>query len=194
MKRAGKIVSGIVFFCSFVWQMQAQSVLKDGEIPKDLIITLSLSSTVQFSDAYIYKINPDRTVFFENRSNSLPLGVSFAGLLSGKVGETSKPVKIKSPELKDKLSKKQIKQILIEFEKSGFFEMNEYYQGDPTLELNTCHTHADTKSLSISANGKTKKVGFYLGCSYGEKAPLKSFLTLFDKISEILKSVKKETR
>ena len=174
------VALGLFLFGVLTLQISAQSILQKGKIPEDLVITLSLSGTIEFAAHYDYKIDSAGKVFYEERSNLPPL-TKFADLLGNKS---------KKPKLKDKFSKKQIKQIILEFEKSGFFEMNEYYEGDPALIEATCVNHAETKSLSISANGKTKKVGFFLGCSYGEKSPLKSFLSLFDKISGMLQGVK----
>ena len=190
MEKVSKFLFGIVIFLAAYCQMSAQSILTDSKIPKDLIIKLTLSSTIQFSSEYDLKIVADGTVYLEDRSHNLPLGPNLSTLLiinSGK-NKTERP---KVPKLKDKLSEKQIRQIISEFKKSGFFEMNESYYGDPTLKEGTCVNHAYTKVLSISANGKTKSVAFFLGCSYGENLPLKSFLKLYDKIDKELSGVKK---
>lgn len=189
MKKGTKILFSIVFFCALVSQISAQSVLKNGTIPKDLVITLSLSSSSQFAYIYDYKITSDGRVFFEDHSRLLPsLNFSNLTLLNINGKKLKKP---KIPKLKDRISQKQIKRIILEFEKSGFFEMNEYYQGDLTLKEGVCVNHANIKGLSISANGKTKNVAFFLGCSYGENSPLKSFLNLYDKIDKELSGVKK---
>ncbi|MEP6901516.1 MAG: hypothetical protein ABJA66_07180 [Actinomycetota bacterium] len=164
--------------------------MKDNKIPRDLIIKLTFSSTIQFSSEYDLKITSDGKVYLTDRSHNLPSGTSFYNLLGLSAGK-NKIKKTETPKLKDKLSKKQIKQIIGEFERSGFFEMNDYYQGDPTLTEMSCINHANTKGLSISANGKTKNVAFFLGCSYSEKSPLKDFLSLYDKIDKVLSGVKK---
>src|SRR5215203_3290769 len=78
----------------------AQTLLKDGKIPEDLVITLSLSSTIQFSSQYSYRITTDGKVYFEDHSNSLPLQKSFAAIL-GNVPGKIKWKKPKSPKLKD---------------------------------------------------------------------------------------------
>ena len=184
-----KILLSIIFLSAFVSQMPAQSILKDGKIPKDLVIKLSLSSTIQFAAEYDVKITADGKVYLDDRSRLLPTqnfsDLTFLGINGKKV---KKP---ESPKLKDTLTKNQIQHIILEFEKSGFFEMNKYYEGDPNLKEGVCVNHANIKGLSISANGKTKSVAFFLGCSYGAQSPLKSFLTLYDKISKELRGVKK---
>lgn len=171
-------------------QVSAQSLLIKGKIPNDLIIKLSLSSTMEYSSEYDLKITADGKVYLTDRSHNLPSGTNFSTLLGLTSGKNKKS---KLPKLKDKLSKKQIKQILYEFEKSDFFLMNELYYGDPTLKEASCVNHAYTKGLSISTNGKTKNVAFFLGCSYGENSPLKSFLNLYDKIDKAISGVKKIT-
>lgn len=180
MKKTIQIVIGISIFFALISQASAQSVLKDGKIPGDLVIKLSFSSSIQSSAEYDLKITADGKVYLDDRSHMLPSQTFF-----------NPPKRLKVPNLKDKFSQKQLKQMILEFEKSGFFEMNESYEGDINLQENICINHANTKGLSILANGKTKKIAFFLGCSYGEKSPLKSFLNLYDKISEELKKVKK---
>ncbi len=186
MKKNSCFLFGIIFFCAAISQITAQSVLKGDKIPEDLVIKLTLSSTIEYSSQYELKITPDGKVYLRDYSRNLPSGKNFPGLLN-----IEKNKKTKTPKLKDKLSKKQIRQIISEFEKSGFFEMNEFYHGDPALKEGSCVNHAYTKALSISANGKTKSVAFFLGCSYGENSPLKSFLNLYDKIDKELRGVKR---
>lgn len=182
----------LILFGVFALQTSAQSFFKDKQVPKDLVVTLVLSSTIQFSNAYELKITNDGKVFYEDRSTLLP-HLNFFNVFGLKTveGKTLETKSEKKNKLKKKLSKKQIKRILGEFEKSGFFEMNKYYEGDPTLAQGTCVNHANTKSITITANGETKQVAFFLGCSYGENSPLKSFLSLFDKISGELKDIQK---
>ena len=188
MKKTSKLLFGTIIFFTAFSQIAAQSVLKDNKIPEDLIIKLSLSSTIQFSSEYDLKITSDGKVYLDDRSHNLPSATNFSALLKLNSGKNKN---LKMPRLKDKLSKEQIKRIITEFKKSGFFEMNESYYGDPTLKEGTCVNHANTKGLSILANGKTKSVAFFLGCSYGENSPLKSFLNLYEKIDKELSGVKK---
>jgi hypothetical protein len=178
-----KHLLSLIFVLMLALQMSAQSLLKDGKIPKDLVITLSLGGTVQYANYYSYKITSDGKIVYTEELNGLPIASNYGLLLK----------QLKTPELKENLSKKQIKSILKGFESAGFFEMNEYYQGysDKVGGEVTCVNHAMSKSLSISINNVNKKVGFFLGCSYSENSPLKKFLVLYDKILGHLKNVKK---
>ncbi|HEX8399034.1 MAG TPA: hypothetical protein VF644_16480 [Pyrinomonadaceae bacterium] len=185
MKKTNQFVLGIFYFIALALPISSQSILKDGKIPKDLFIVLSLSSTIQFSSEYDYKITSDGKAFFEDRSHNLPANPNSGALLHSKN-------KVKNPKLRERLSQRQLSQLIRDFEKSGFFEMNEYYQGDPGFKEGVCINHAQRKGLSISANGKTKSVAFFLGCGYGEKSPLHSFLNLYNKIEKELQNVKKE--
>ena len=189
MKKANKILLVLFFAFSLVSPVAAQPVLRRGKIPKDLIITLGFSSTVRFSDEYDLKITARGKVYLDDRSHRLPVQRNFNPFSLATNG--NKPRKIKTPKLKNKLSQSALKRLILDIEKAGFFEMKESYYGDPNLRVNTCWNHADTKSLSVSANGKTKKVAFFLGCSYGEASPLKSFLRLYERIDAELSRVKK---
>lgn len=184
------IVLSLLFVSFLALHCSAQSILKDGKIPKDLVIVLRLSSRIQFSQRYECKMTFNGKVSCQDYSTNLPTGRSFSELIGLKPGKY-KPQKPKTPKLKDKISKKQIKELIAAFEDSGFFEMNDYYEGDPTLTEGTCVNHADTKGLSILTNGRIKIVAFFLGCSYGEKSPLKRFLSLYDKVDKQMQGVKK---
>ena len=186
MKIIAQVVLGVFFGLSMFSQLTAQSAIRNGKIPKDLIIMLDLSGTVQYANYYNYRITSDGKVFYKERLNGLPSQKSFSDLLRLKGSKSPK-----KPKLKEKLSKKQITQIINEFKKTGFYELEDYYHGDKTLENGTCVNHAMEKGLSISINGKTKKVAFFLGCSYGENSPLKRFLILYEKIEKELSGVKK---
>lgn len=185
MKNINQIVLVVVLFFALTPQVSAQSMLENGKIPKDLVIKLGFSSTVQFSAEYDFKITADGKVYLENRSHNLPASPSLIALLNSKN-------EFKIPKLKNRLTKIQLRKIIREFEKSGFFEMNEYYQGDLTLKESRCVTHAAIKELSITANGITKRVAFFLGCGYGEDSPLQSFLNLYNKVDSGLKGIKTE--
>lgn len=179
------VLTLILIACASV-SAASQSILKDGKIPKDLAITLSLGGTIQFSTQYDLRITADGKVYLENYREGLPVGRSFSELL-----KTTTFVMPKAPKLKEKFSKKQLKAIVSEFETSGFFAMNPYYQGDSEAETNVCINHAEEKGISITANGQTKKVAFFLGCSYGENSPLKKFLALYNFVEIQMRGVRK---
>lgn len=173
----------------FSGEIYSQVISKKDKIPKDLIIKINLSTSSQFGIQYILTIDSEGKVFYEDYSNLLPKGPSVSSILNLNLPEEdlnkSKISKkaTNKPKLKEKLSVKQLKKIINEIDKSGFYQMNEYYEG--------CYSHAKSKSISISVNGKNKKVTFVLGCSYDENHPLKDFLNLFDTINKELDSVEK---
>ncbi|MEQ1644273.1 MAG: hypothetical protein ABL959_12570 [Pyrinomonadaceae bacterium] len=148
--------------------------------PADLRITQTLGGTERFGRYYEYVIRTDGRVTFDDRNRALPLHPTSSTAISPP----------KKPKRAKRLTDKQLMSLVREFEISGFFEMRDNYSyGDPTLTLQTCINHAEQKSLSITANGKTKSVTFFLGCSFSEKSPLKAFLALYDKVSQALSTV-----
>lgn len=181
------IALSLILIACAAFSTAAQSLLKDGKIPRDLAITLSLGGTIQFSVHYDLRIDADGKVYLEHYREGLPAGRSFSELL-----KTTTFILPEAPKLKEKLSKKQIKAIIGEFETSGFFAMNEYYQGNSeTAETNVCINHAEEKGISITANGRKKKVAFFLGCSYLENSPLNKFLVLYNFVENQMRGVRK---
>lgn len=160
----------------FVVQVSAQAILKDGKIPKDLVILYGTSGTVPYNQTY--RIIFNGKVFYQEQSNLPIINRSQNDLLL--IGQKSP----KTTNLKDSLSKKQLNQIIREFEKTGFFEMT-------GSSINECaQNHVVSKIISISANGRTKVVEFF-PCGSSENFQLKFFQSLYNKIGEELKTVKK---
>lgn len=179
------IALSLIFLGTLAFQVSAQLIIKNNKIPKDLVIKLTLSSTIQFSSEYDLKITSDGKVYIEDRSHNLPSGTNFSTLLGLNL-PSNKTKKPKVPKLKDKLSKKQLKQILAEFEKSGFWKITENDQCQTTIN------HYTTKGISIMLNGKTKKINeINLNCSSNQNSSLKKFLSLYNKIEKELSGVKK---
>jgi hypothetical protein len=168
----------------------SQTLLQNNKLPKDLQISLDVTGTVQFANYYRYSIEANGAVSMEYTSRGLPVTKGFNYLLIP-LGEKPKKVIVPTPpKKKEKLSRNQLKELVRAFESSGFFSMNDSYYGDPTTVNGMCTNHADAKALSITANGKTKRVYFFLGCTYSENTPLKNFLEHFDKVQRVLKDVK----
>lgn len=170
---------------SLVLQISAQSLLKDGKIPDDFVITIYQGGTVQFATYYYFKITSDGKVFYEEFDRSLPKGRNFLELLSlqpgKKVAKPPKPVK-----LKDKLSKKQLKQIILEVEKSKILEITENEQCQTIID------HYTTRGISITVSGETKGIEeIKLRCDNNESQRLKNFVSLYDFISKEISGVKK---
>lgn len=183
-----------------------QNILVNGKLPKDLQITIDDTGTLQFADTKRSTISSDGRVVFHHTSQSLPLLKNPADLLALKTTGSEpkkKPGKLektlakppKNTPKKDKLSKKQLFELVQAIELSGFFEMQDRYHGNPTLKTSTCINHSKAKAISVLGNGKTKTVYFFLGCSYGEFETLTKFLRLYDQIAGAISSVKaKEIR
>lgn len=197
LKRILLIAALVVLGSAFV--TNAQSLLKNGKVPKDLAITLSMSGTIQFAPHYTYTITSDGRVFYDLQQMGLPTpnasGVKLAKLKSkdGKVTKVKYDVP-KPPKLKEKLSQKQLKEIIRGFEESGFFLITDANKFDPALTETTLIDHAQTKALSIAANGKIKNVEFFMGGNYGENSPVHNFLKLYDKIRAELNTVRARTK
>lgn len=165
----------------FVFQVSAQSFLKDGKIPDDLVITISLTATVQFGGYQKYKITSDGKVSFEEFSNLPRINHDISSFLV-MVGQKTPKI----PKIKEKLSRKQLKKIITEFEKSAFYEITEEQQCEPS------YNHYTTKGISITLNGKTKAIEeVKLVCNDDKNPRLKSFVNLYDLISKELRYVKK---
>lgn len=179
----------IVLFHASASISTAQSPARVAAVPNDLVIKLSLGGTIQFSSAYDYTISADGIVRLDDHSHNLPLGRSYDQLLLLSPGQAS-PKPPKPPQLKERIADQQLLDLIAKFDASGFYDMNDRYYGDPALTEGVCVDHAAEKGLSITQNGKTKTVSFFLGCSYGEASPLKRFLVLYDQVSDSLKGVK----
>jgi hypothetical protein len=159
------------------------------KLPADLVIKMTRGGTENFSRYYTYTIGPDGRVTYNDSIgfSDLPTGAINSDLFGNK-----KPPKLpKQPKLADRLTDKQLLALMREFEASGFFQMRDDSEsGDPLLEQQPCLDYPQSKILSITASGKTKSVSFFLGCTYIDESPLKAFLALYDKVSEMLSKVK----
>lgn len=178
----------LLFIAAFASQILGQSILKDGKIPDDLVITIGLTANMQFGGYHRYKITSDGKVFYEELDRSLPKSRSLIELLSLQAGkERNKPSKPpKPPKLKDRLSKKQLNKIIAEIEKSAFLELTAEQQCEPN------YNHYTTRGISITVNGETKGIEeIKLRCDNNENPRLKNFAILYDFISKEISGVKK---
>lgn len=174
-----------------------QNLMVDGELPRDLKITIENTGTVQFANYYQNTILADGTVTFEFTSRGLPVqdrGYGELVLSTNDKKHKTEPAPT-PPAKKDKLSKSDLLELARAFESSTFFQMQDSYYGDPTLKTGMCINHSAAKAISVTANGKTKRVYFFLGCSYGEYAPLAEFLQLYKSVETAISGVEiKEIR
>jgi len=176
------VLALILCFLTFS-ESKAQSVVKNGRIPEDLVIKYWKGSGIGWVE---YTIKADGSVFYNSYSN-LPSNPNTAGFLELQ----NKKNKTKKNELKNKLSKKQLKILISEFEQANFF-------GFPNRELNNqdgCpngNISSDAVSISIfiQINGKTAHISSLAACKAIANTTAERFDNLGRKISEILKTVK----
>lgn len=170
----------------------AQNILVGGKTPKDLQITIDDTGTIQFANYQRFTISSEGFVTVEYTRRGLPSsGGQFSTLLLLRKNGNSKKVRPQKPaEKKDRVSERQLIDLARAIESSTFFQMQDSYHGDSTLELGTCVDHAGAKAISVTANGRTKNVYFFLGCTYGEYEPLKKFLELYKRIETVVGGVK----
>ncbi len=134
------------------------------EIPSDLLITMDKPLCQGFENCQIYKITvkADGTVLFEGKQYTE---------IKGKT--------------KRKISEEEVKELIKEFEKAGYFNLIDNYNYE------TCpnsFTDSHDVNTSIQMNGNKKSVNHYLGC-VGHNTEFEKSLNdleiLEDKIREI---------
>jgi len=135
-------------------QTQAQSLLKNEEIPSDLLISLMHRSDGR-SGQYSSKITIDAAGNISSESHSI------GGLPTSRIVNLyPEKKKITRP---DKVSPEKLRNLIREFEKIQFFRFGADF---PVEEGGGGHTnHQDTEEISIRVNGQTKTVSNYLGDS-----------------------------
>ena len=173
----------MALYLSAFSETKAQSLLNNGKIPEDLVIKHWKGSGIGSSELII---KSHGRVFYKSYSN-LPTNPNNAKLLE----LLNKKSKSKKPKLKDKLSKKQLKQLIYEFEKIEFLSL-------PNRELNYLDgctndsvTNPSTKTrLTFEISGKSNMVSADVYCNGTNGSIAGKFEILAKKISEILKTVK----
>lgn len=180
------LVLSLIFLTALASQISAQSILKDGKIPDDLVITIGLIANMQFGGYQTYKITSDGKVFYDEFSNLPPVSPNVFDLIAMGQKNVKKPKLPKPPKLKDKFSRNQLQRIIFAVEKSGFWEIADKDQCEPN------YNHYTTKGISITLYGKTRAIEeIKLRCGNDENLRLKNFVNLYDLISKELSGVKK---
>lgn len=138
----------------------------DGEIPEDLTMTLKRTGCFAGANAcptYELTVKADGAVVFE--------GIDVTEV-KGRV--------------EDKISVEKVKQLIAEFRKADYFNLENSYDYENCPSTSTDQPDAIT---SIKINGKQKKVRHYLGCKGKEAEIFPARLTgLEKKIDEIVET------
>ena len=141
-------------------------------IPKDFVVTFGEASNGEQS---FYRISPDGRVSYFFYSN-MPETPGFASLLGQK--------KPKLPTLRDKLSSRQIAQIISEIERSGFFTIGQSGCGENIT------SDGQALSITVRSNGTTKSLTKDGGCVPMSGSDAETFQTLYTKLGEYIKGIK----
>ncbi len=116
---------------------------KDSTIPKDLEISFEQTECKGKCWVYNVKIDADGLVKYEGIANVEKLG-----------------------KFEDNLSEEQIKELIAEFKKADYFDLEDNYVKDNCPII---ITDSPTKITSIKINGKYKKITHYSGCLEEER-------------------------
>jgi hypothetical protein len=144
----------------FALQVSAQSLLKNDEIPDDLIITLK--RTGRFED-YVITIQSNGDWTFKGyaglpRQNPL---VPISGKTAKKIDET-----------RAKLTKETLKSLISEFKRIRFLKFGKDFPPEDEA-IRTSISDESTETISIRINGQTKEISNYLGDSGSRAAMLR---------------------
>ncbi len=143
-----KVKSFFIFAFLFLAfsENKAQSILQNGEIPKDLITTLERTFCGGDCPAYKLVVTADGVVNFSGEENTKKTGSA-----------------------KGKISKQKLKQLVAEFEKANVFNLRDEYENGEICEQYA--TDFPSEIISIQVNGKSKRILHNFGC-WGEKAKI----------------------
>jgi hypothetical protein len=153
-------------------ESKAQSITKNGKIPKDLVITFESYGRFCNSES---KIKSDGKLLM-NLFSCLPLSDAEFDRY-----ESAKKYK--------KLPKEKIMELILEFEKVNFFNLNDEYSTRKD-SCSTFITDAGSTKISIQINGKTKQIFFENGCVNEKNTVITQLKNLGEKINQIQSEVK----
>lgn len=204
------LILNVIFFVVFAPQIFAQSLLKDGKIPDDLVIQYSRGSGI---GGWKFTIKSDGKVYYEYYSN-MPPSPSLIELLipletnqsketknnrenkpkeknQSKSSKESKPEETKNNKLQDRVSIKQLEELLSEFERFDFFSVaNKLLTKEDGCTNMTITSNTKMISVSIQINGKNYHISEEVGCQPMPESRADKFNGLVKKIEEVLKNVK----
>jgi hypothetical protein len=151
----------VICFLSLISNAQTQTLLKNDEIPKDLEISLERTICFGSCPGYTLIIKANGDIIFDGKDYTQTKG-----------------------RVEGKIKQEVLKQIIIEFEKANFFELNDYY-ADESNGCKEVWTDNPSEIISIKINGKSKKVGHYFGCRKVEGNVLDRIINLGRRIDEL---------
>ena len=160
------IFSGLIFGFLNQPEINAQSLLKNGKIPKDFLIV--------YTNYHRYcndelKIGADRKM----RLNLLSCLLEPQDFARYEAGKTRKSV-----------PKEKLRELIAEFEKIDFFNLNNRY----TRQQESCtefFTDTGTSKIYIRINGREKEIFFENGCYNKPGTPIVQLKKLSEKIGLI---------
>ncbi len=166
MLRRKLIISilGAIALCFCISESKAQSLLSNGEIPKDLIITLERTMCDGACPAYKMTVESDGKVNFEGYYRT-----EIEGKAEGKI------------------TQEQLKKIIAEFEKINFFGFRDNYK---ITDAGCGSTDMPSEIIFIKINGKSKKIYHYFGCEGDIVKEVRLLTFLGKKIDEITNSAR----
>lgn len=161
---SGKLLVILTLFLCFFSEVGAQSLMKNGEIPQDLII--KLKRTGRFEN-YTITIKANGECTFDGYAG-LPKSGSIKGGLLTTQAEQKNSIKSNS-ETGKKVNKVKLQELISEFEKIKFFEIGKSYPQETGVA--NYISDQSTEVISIQINGQIKEVSNYLGDS-GNRAEM----------------------
>jgi hypothetical protein len=150
MNKVQKFLLSLVFVLMLALQMSAQSLLKDGTVPEDLVIILKMQQA--WSGGYSEITINAKGEFSHTSRGGLPVTDYSRLLLKG-----HKLTKY----LKPKLSIEKLKLLIAEFDKIKFFKFGKDFPVEEKETLSV--SDAGGESIFIQINGQNKEVSNYLG-------------------------------
>jgi len=139
-------------------QIVGQSLLVNDRIPDDLLIVLTCDGGGGSTLHTEISIDAKGDFTFLSRGNNGLPATRFSPLLR-LLAQNDKPVEYLTP----KLSREKLRQLLGEFDKVEFLRFGDDFPKEDGLV--TWVTDQASESISVRANGQTKRVPYYLGTS-----------------------------
>jgi hypothetical protein len=148
-----KFIFSLIFVLTFAFQSSAQSLLKDGKIPDDLVITVKKQEG--WGGSYSEMMINAKGEFSHHSSGGMPAFPQTDLIL---VGVKIKPIKY----LKPHLSLEKLNLLITEFEKIQFLKFGKDFPIEDEKEI-WYISDKGGEAISIRINGQIKEVSYDLG-------------------------------